>query len=120
MVRVYHSNKSDFTSALFALHPTICPRVKIVDWWKSDRYNLVAQVKTNNLEEAYILTQSIEEPWWMVNLQKVQKKVSTPTRSTSVGDMMVMDGSVYLIKSVGLEIMPELAEPERRNQKGGE
>ena len=71
----------------------------------------VAEVATNNLEEAYHLTQNIDQPW-IINDgvgAKAKDDGSYRHRSTSCGDIMMReDGSAYIVSSCGFQRVPYL------------
>ncbi len=56
-------------------------------------------VDAESLEEAFRLSQNVEEHWNKVN----------PCRSTSVGDVIQDDGTFYMVAGTGFT---ELVEPE--------
>lgn len=63
-------------------------------------YELVAELDTDSLEVAFEKTNTISYPWWdyegVLNLI-VHKR----TRSTSVGDIVEMNGRRYLCEMAG-------------------
>ena len=58
-------------------------------------YKLVAMVDTDNLDEAYALTNSIGDGWW--NNEKVESDYTDEAgkRSTSVGDLIITDKNEF-------------------------
>ncbi len=58
---------------------------------------LVTTVETNNLEEAYSQTQNEEYPW----------NPDCPMRSTSVGDVLELEGKMYIVDSCGWTLMED-------------
>ena len=80
MIRVYHNAK--FLDCGLTVH---IPEIEDL--------TLVAVVDTNDLEEAYKLTNHIDHKWWLNN-EVVKVKES---RSTSVGDIMVRNGKTYQV-----------------------
>lgn len=62
-------------------------------------FELVAEVDTDNLDEAFRLTNHIDQSWYENEDVKTIKK----SRSTSVGDVIVVSGSAYRCKSLGWE-----------------
>lgn len=50
-------------------------------------------VEANSMEEAFQLSQNIEEPWNTVH----------PCRSTSVGDVIQEDDKLYMVCNVGFK-----------------
>ena len=64
------------------------------------RFELVAYVRIDSVDEAYRLTNSIDCPWWENDGVKAIKQA----RSTSVGDIIVSpDGVAFLCKVMGWE-----------------
>lgn len=63
-------------------------RTKSVDF---DTCELVAVFQNNSLDAAYSMTQNIDEPW----------RRDRPYRSTSVGDVIVLNGSRYIVDTFG-------------------
>ena len=62
-------------------------------------YQLVAEVDTNDVDEAYYLTNDVDTKWW-IN-ERVTAHV-VPCRSTSVGDVLVLpDGRGLRVHSRG-------------------
>lgn len=54
-----------------------------------DDFQLVAECETNDLERIFALTNHIDEEWWLN--EGVKKQIPKP-RSTSCGDVVVLDG----------------------------
>jgi hypothetical protein len=59
----------------------------------------VAEVDTNSLEDAFRLTNHIDEAWFNNPEVKVIKK----SRSTSIGDVMELDGKKYIVNDIGFK-----------------
>lgn len=62
--------------------------------------NKVAVVNTTDLEEAFKLTNHIEEDW---TLNEGVTPLVFRARSTSCGDVMVKDGKTYLVAMCGFK-----------------
>jgi hypothetical protein len=62
-------------------------------------YTLVAIVDTDDLNKAYELTNHIDSDWYY------NKGVTgiRRTRSTSVGDMMILDNKIYIVERMGFK-----------------
>lgn len=60
---------------------------------------LVAEVDTNDLEEAFKLTNHIDCNW---SDNKTVKTIN-PSRSTSMGDVLVKDNQRYVVSDFGFE-----------------
>jgi hypothetical protein len=65
-------------------------------------YTLVAEVDTDSPDEAFRLTNAIEQPW---HLNEEVRLTGEPTRSTSVGDVIVADDNktLFLVLPVGMK-----------------
>ena len=62
-------------------------------------YRLVAEVETDDVDEAFHLTNSYDNVWW--TNEKVQAHV-VPCRSTSVGDVIILPSNeAFLITRTG-------------------
>ena len=62
-------------------------------------YQLVAEVNTDNVDEAYYRTNDLGEGWWLD--ERVTAHVA-PCRSTSVGDVLVLpDGKALRVCRLG-------------------
>ena len=85
MIIVYHKIKPSF---MVELEPNM------------EDYIEVAIVDTNMLEEAFKLTNNIEEEW--TKNQKVFTKCFNQ-RSTSVGDLMLFRNTLYAVDNIGFK-----------------
>ena len=88
MIIVYHN--SNFTDYYF----------RGVDELPADLLTKVAEVDSNDLEEAFELTNHIEHNW--TENEEVTPLISNP-RSTSCGDIMEIDGKFYIVASCGFK-----------------
>ena len=109
MINVYQSKQFNLTS--FYGIGDICPKSKILDMFvtleKDRQYELVAEVATDNLDEAYHLTNSIEQGWWM-NEKVNALFLDNGCRSTSMGDILLVchdngSASAYIVAKFGFE-----------------
>jgi hypothetical protein len=98
MIEVYHATKPTFGLPLHA--PDEGP------WPKG--YELVAKVDTHDLDEAFGLTQHIEDEWWKNKKVELVKK----SRSTSVGDVLKQEGRLYTVEFLGFS-EKEIADGEK-------
>ena len=65
-------------------------------------YEEVAHVEARNLEEVFHKTNSIDQYWGEnTGVTLCGKAASVPTRSTSVGDIFVVQGDHYYVDSFG-------------------
>jgi hypothetical protein len=87
--KVFHNDKFlDIPSFMWG--EKVEPRLKDLVW--------VADVYCKNLDEAYRLTNHIDEPWWT----NKEVKEYIRSRSTSCGDVIVDEsGQGYLVVAVG-------------------
>lgn len=76
-----------------------------------NEYESVAIIPTDDLDEAYRLTNHIDDDWTK-NPDVTYVNVG-PARSSSVGDILVRDGAYYLVEPWGFSIV--LAPPARKN-----
>lgn len=67
-------------------------------------YIKVAQVQTEDLEQAFELTNHIDKDW---QSNKLVTALTEKARSTSVGDLCVRNEEVFVVSSIGFEKMPE-------------
>jgi hypothetical protein len=65
-----------------------------------DNYDLVAEVETDKLSEAFRLTNTIDNPWWE-NPSVEKKFLSSGCRSTSIGDIVEINGDFYKCAPIG-------------------
>lgn len=87
MVRVFHNPKTNFMN------------VKISDAFLMTPEELVAEIDTDNMNEAYRLTNHIDKPWD----KNPEVKCIKPSRSTSIGDFMELNGVWYAVAPIGFE-----------------
>lgn len=84
MVKIYHNQETDcFT-----------------DYKEIDAANLklVAEVETDDLEWAFMKTNHIDSRWWYnMDVNCFDFKA----RSTSIGDVMELNGKFYVVAKVG-------------------
>jgi hypothetical protein len=71
------------------------------DGKKAASYTLVALVLTTSLGEAFRLTNHIDSPWW--DNPEVDRWENKSYRSTSVGDIIEVQGEQWLCKPAGWE-----------------
>lgn len=83
MILVYHKRTPDFLNTFIVHLPD---------------YVLVAVVESEDLDEAYMLTNSIHCPW----TENEQVVCHVPeARSTSIGDALLFGGAFYTVASFG-------------------
>lgn len=92
MIHVFHSPK--IRSSFDPDFPTKKDEVK--------DYSLVAAVDTDDLDEAYYLTNHIDHSWY----ENKGVTVYVESRSTSVGDVLVTnDGTMYIVAMIGFTVL---------------
>jgi hypothetical protein len=71
--------------------------------WPED-YELVAEVLTESLCKAFGLTNHVDHPWW----DNPEVMAHSQTRSTSVGDIVEINGKYHLCSYAGwLEVQEQ-------------
>ena len=66
-----------------------------------DGYQLVAEVETESLDDAFRLTNDVDGHWWL-NAGVSARRI--PCRSTSVGDVIVLpDGEPFVVLRCGFQ-----------------
>jgi len=85
--RVYHAVGGNFRSARDP-------------WaWCPSGFELVAELETEDLDKVFRLTNDCGEDWW---LNKGVTAFVVPSRSTSVGDVIVLpNGQGYTVEPIG-------------------
>lgn len=98
MIEVYHNNE--------VMAYWIAPTFEVLS---IGHFECVAHVDTDNLEEAYRLTQNLDAPWSLnagvkafgnTEVGNLFKKGST-NRSTSIGDLIKVNGKFFLVDLCG-------------------
>lgn len=69
-------------------------------------YQFVASVATNDLGDAYMLTNHIEESWTKNEDVDVPRYVDP--RSSSIGDIFVTETEIFIVARVGFEKLADL------------
>ena len=77
---------------------------QIIEGLKKGIYSKVAQVDSVDLEEAYMKTNSMDYHW-SGNEGVIQ--IGTQNRSTSVGDIEVLNDKIYIVSEVGFKQLPD-------------
>lgn len=86
---------------------------------KQGIYTKVAEVASNDLEEAFELTNHIDSSW---QENKGVKAFTDRARSTSVGDLCVRGDEVFVVSAIGFEKLSEeinnlLKNPVKQDKK---
>ena len=100
MIKVYHNDMF----LAYILNPSL----------KKNTVHLVAEVDTDDLDEAFRLTNNITH-LWVIN-KGVKAVEGVQHRSTSVGDLLEWNGKSYVVESVGFR---ELTSEELNEIKKG-
>ena len=69
---------------------------------KEGTFKPVADVKTDDLNEAFHLTNHIDAPWHTNKNITINKDVVSP-RSTSVGDLLIRDNEAFIVEFSGFK-----------------
>lgn len=108
MIKVYHTRVL-FETGFF---PIVSSEIQKIQYaWKHIEHRiLVARVKTHSLDEAFMLTNSIDKYWG--DNPEVELVLNLPnpkySRSTSTGDVMeTEDGKQFLVDSIGFLEIPD-------------
>ena len=106
MIIVFHNTNRDFSfevdkDILTRFNSSTLPRHEVKFPEFANDFNYVAEVDTNNKDNAYILTNSINSYWGD------NKKVEAygKNRSTSVGDVMVTEDGIYAVGMSGFKLL---------------
>ncbi len=86
MIKVFHRIDSDYWT----------PAKRFVE----KEFRAVAEVETVDLEKAFNLTNTIEHYWWE---NAGVKALVDRTRSTSIGDVMEMNGEYFTVDRIGFK-----------------
>lgn len=72
-------------------------------------FELVAEVEGDDLERAFSATNHIDSDW--SENPGVQVKTTASRRSTSVGDLVLRDGSTFVVDKFGFSELPPSCRP---------
>lgn len=92
MIKVYHQNNYKEGMKFYSK--------QTLDKVAMSLYSLVATVNTNDLDEAFELTNHLDKNW--SENDKVDA-VSSSVRSTMVGDLMEIDEEFYIVLALGFK-----------------
>ena len=88
--KVYHRNPIQSTYLFPAQSPD------------KPTFTLVAEVDSENLEEIFELTNHIDHSW--TQNKKVTVVAKNPVRSTSVGDLVFVNGKYFVCEATGWSV----------------
>lgn len=101
MIKVFHSVPF---AALAYMKVTTAVELEKLMAADGIKFKHVADVATDELEEAWERTNTIHDYWWL-NEGVTKKFEGDGTRSTSVGDVVEHNGQIFLAKSVGFQCL---------------
>ena len=78
-------------------------------------FELVAEVEGEDLERAFSATNHIDRDW--SDNPDVEVKTTNPRRSTSVGDLVVRDGTTFVVDKYGFSEIPRAAPAGEREHE---
>ena len=81
----------------------------VIDGLIEREYHLVAVVDSGDLEDGFRYTNHIDMDWTLNSL--VTPVPGASKRSTSVGDIIVRDGSTYIVAGSGFTLLGEIPKP---------
>jgi hypothetical protein len=81
-----------------AIVPTFGIRQVTIECWPHPNYAMVAEVEASNLEEVFELTNHIDHDW---TTNRSVKVIGDKHRSTSVGDIVEVNGHFWLCENCG-------------------
>ncbi len=98
MITIYHADQSIVRDTLFYRTVSeICSMEDIKSFYTNGDYHMVGKIDTDSLEFGYMASQNIDKPWG-----------DGYQRSTSVGDIVELDGLYYVVGSFGFDMLGEL------------
>ena len=98
MITVYHANRSITRDSLCFGLGQIFTADDVRKNIKLGNYDKVAEVDTFDLDVAYRLTNHIHESW---TENEGVTAIAEKVRSTSIGDILEVDGKRYVVDRVG-------------------
>ena len=78
----------------------------VADLYGLGAYRKVATVRAADLSEAFEVTQNGEEIAWIKKPGVQTEELAESCRSTSVGDLFVVDGQAYIVQGLGFGALP--------------
>jgi hypothetical protein len=102
MIKIYHKNQINDRD--LRIEFDFARGEKLVELVKANlkEYTEVADVDTNDLDEAYRLTNSIDTVWYKDNEDVFPTRIAEQgCRSTSIGDIMYAHGKWFVVDSYG-------------------
>jgi len=102
MIVVYHSqNFRDCVDFMLSVMLSIKQdqQARVARLLAENAYKRVAALQVDDLEEAFVLTNTITRPWY--NNPDITLYNGRQHRSTSVGDLMLHNNKVFLVDNFG-------------------
>jgi hypothetical protein len=100
MITVFHANKDlSRDSLFFGIGETFSKKDALFNFVDGN-YDKVGTVDGNDPDEAYVLTQNITHHWSMNGASHITPGLAR-ARSTSVGDILDVDGIMYIVAPIG-------------------
>jgi hypothetical protein len=97
MVNVYHLNALGAVGSRFSFQ--LADQELVKKNWQDGRYTHVAVVATDDLDQAYELTNNIDKRW--TDNVGVAPVDGHGKRSTDVGDVLELNGKFFVCASIG-------------------
>lgn len=103
MITVYHFDHSNLANHEASRDLMFCANESTAkNMFKAGQYDKVAVVKSNDLEDAFKLTNNIDQPWVQNdNLLFPCPRPHDGYRSTSVGDLMQRGQEYFIVAGFG-------------------
>lgn len=106
-IEIYHintdiirNNLDEKTKELYFSATGFADKSAIKELLNTNMYRKVAEINTNDLEEAYKLSNSIDDYWG--NNPEVTL-FNEKNKSSSIGDIFVQDNKAYVVATMGFE-----------------
>lgn len=77
----------------------------IADWWMG-QYRVACDINSDQLRDAWQLTQNIEDSWAISSNPMVISTGNMDRRSSMVGDIFEINGKKYVVAMVGYTELP--------------
>ena len=102
MIMIYHSLNADTFLYGACDEMNAAAMLKRLD--RQDGYRFVADIHSDDKDEAYRLTNHIDAPW-NENIEVNENANFTQFRSTSVGDLMICPDGIYAVAPSGFDLI---------------
>ena len=106
MIRIYHLTTAASRKYNLDYLPVEALNKEILHVIADDEgYVHCANIDTDNLDTAFEATQNIDDPWPLGKL--VERAANARQRSSSVGDIFVLDGKAFFVAPHGFKELEE-------------